>query len=127
MTRLLSWFTIERTTGLFMLLTCGLLILRPFASAVAGLEDAYTITLTLSALTAAQLVFGLVLIVRRIVGRLAFVILFSPMWLYALALLVTFGFSYMIGPYGFIFGVGYSGLSIYIHSLREKSVPPSET
>lgn len=122
----LSWFTVERTSGLIMLLTGALLIPRPFASALQALQDAYRIDLTLSLLTAALFGFGLYLVWRRTVGRLVFVALLSPMWLYGLALFLVFGFSYTIGPFGFIFGLWACGLSIYIHSLREPPISPKE-
>lgn len=124
MNGLLKWFSVERTTGLIMLVTCVLLFLRPYASAIEVFEDAGLIRITLSLLRVAILVGAAYLIWRRVVGRAAFIICLMPMMIYAIALLIVFLFIYNIGPFGSVYGIGYCGLSIYIQSLRDKSAPP---
>lgn len=124
MTRLLTWFSIERTAGLVMLGIAGLLILRPSATGLQVLNELYGIQLSISVLTGVMIVFGIILMLYRRTSFLVFLILLMPKILYALCLFWVFLLREDVGPFGFTYGFLSCGLWLYIHTRREPPPTP---
>lgn len=103
MTRLRA-LPLPRTTaqeaGAWMLLMALIFIPRPFASALQALFTLYSVPVSAEFLGAMMALFGGILILRRRVGRLRFVFLFAPAWLYALCLTWVFLLSSNVGFMG---------------------------
>lgn len=106
--------TPEQEAGLWSLIMAGLMIWRPFAFALQTLFNVYDIRISAELLGATMALFGGVLIGRQRVGRLVFVVLFSPALLYAVCLTWAFLQPSNVGALG-------SGYAVWccIQAIRE--------
>lgn len=120
MTRLLQWFSIERTSGLVMLAFAGLLILRPFAFGLEVLSELYSVEFPVRVLIGWMFLSGIALLVIRRTAFIMFVILLLPKLFYSLCLFWVFLLSETVGPFGFAYGLLSCGLWLYIHTRREQ-------
>lgn len=122
MTRLLTWFSIERTSGLVTLVFAALLMLRPFAFGLQVLNELGNIEFPVRLLTGWMILSGIALLVIRRTHIVVFFILILPKIFYAVCLFWVFLLPGDVGIFGSGFGIGYCGLWLYIHVRREPPV-----
>lgn len=92
---------------------------RPYATALSFLQDNYGWIITVPMLNTALIVFGAALLFVGEVKWWPFVLLFSPMWVYALCLFVLYIGDPTVGPMGWGFGLPFSLFALYRHAKTD--------
>lgn len=118
MIRMLGWFSIERTLGLFMIMTALLLARDPYAAALDRLDMLYSIDIPVSLFIASLFVAGMTLMLLRTVRMAVYLLTLLPLAIYSLALFGTYRLVPHTGVMGAAFGIGFCVWCVYTRAAR---------